>query len=254
MKFMSSKRMRGFLTCFFLFCMGHQAPAAAALTAQSAFKLAFEQTPPMARTVKYSGARLDYRLTPLLLVRLSSTRVALIIAENHDGGNDAAGTAAVAYLNWQSGEWRLVRVWYEFIEAGSFGTAFINYRALHFGETPMFAGESMNSGAGSVTTWYNVIGLYPDGPVAWGFIHASGAFNTDFPSGDSDGSIGCGGYNYSSVISAPRQKGDLMRVTYKGWMRSGADKRRDFLLSTEISLRQAKLNMQPAIKVPNCGQ
>ncbi len=256
MKFRPSSTLRGLLACFFFFCMSQQASAAAPLTLQSAFQAAFGQAPPMMRNVRYSDVQVIYTLHPLLLVHLGETSSALIVGEDTSGGYASSGAAAVAYLTWRSGQWRLVRVWYEFVQAGSFGTAFVGYRALYSSMPPLFVGESEDSGAGSVTTWYNLIGLYPRGLVAWGFIHAQGEYNLDLEGmSDSNGYVGCGGYTFSSLISAPKKKGDLMRVTYKGWMMPGGDgeKQRKFLLSADVLLKQGKLSLQPTLEIPNCG-
>jgi hypothetical protein len=66
---------------------------------------------------------------------------------------------------------------------------------------------------------------------------------------------GCGGYEYSSRISAPEHKGDLMRIMYTGWMipDGPGQKRRDFHISAALSRLQGKLSLQPEIQLPDCG-
>jgi hypothetical protein len=256
MKFQPSRLLISLLAGAFLSCSGRQALAVAPLTLQSGFLAAFGHTSPMRRNVRSPSGRLNYMLHPLLLVRLSGTHAALIVAEDTDDGNAYTGAVAVAYLTWRSNQWRLFRVWYEFIQTGSFGTAFLSYREFHYGNFPLFVGESENSGTGAVTTWYNLIGLSPNGPLAWGFIHAEGAFNSS-PDGlrDGDGDIGCGGYAYSSSISAPTKSDNLMEVTYRGWMLPGGQgqKRHEFLISAEVATKKGRLSLQPAPEIPNCG-
>jgi hypothetical protein len=238
--------------------MPQQAKAANQNGLQDAFKAAFGQAPPMTRPITSNGVTYTYTLQPLILVRLSGTLFALIVSEDLNGApHIATGAAAVAYLNLESGTFRPVRVWYEFVQAGSFGMAFIGSASYHFGVPPFFVGEGEYSGMGATTVWYSFIGLYPSGPVNWGLINDAGTLEADsYSLADGDGLTGCGGYAYSSFISAPKRKNDLMQITYTGWMLpgGGAQKRLNFHFSKDVFLTQGKLNLRPKGNIPNCGQ
>jgi hypothetical protein len=132
--------------------------------------------------------------------------------------------------------------------------------SFNFGTTPFFAGEGGLCGSGSCNLWYELIGFGPDSPVDWGYMSSSGSLWTeynDIPDGVINGEVstGCGGYEYSSTISAPQDKGDLMRVTYTGWMIPGGtgQKRHDFKISTEVNLHQGAVNFRSDVRLPNCG-
>jgi hypothetical protein len=231
---------------------------------QDAFKAAFGQAPPMIRHANLPKiGEKDLRLEPVLLIHVSGRRFALIVSENFDGGYWAPGDVAVAYLDHDSAGWKPVRVWYEFDRNGSFGQPFSGQSLLsfNFGGAPFFAGEGGLCGMGGCQSWYDFIGFYSDGPMIWGGMASSAWYDPSYmhtnqdPLPDSDGLTGCGGYEYSSVISAPRNKGDVMRVTYTGWMMPGGkgQKRHDFHFSTALSQSHGELKLQPATTLPNCG-
>ncbi len=234
---------------------------------QDAFKAAFGQAPPIMRHANLQmehqeWGETDLRLDPVLLVQITGTRFALIISETSDGAHEAGGDVAVAYLDHHAAGWRLVQVWYEFAESGSFGIPFPRHKvwSFNFGGTPFFAGESEWCGDGACARGYELIGFSPDRPVDWGGIASSGSFEPAWlkqpnPLPDGDGLTGCGGYEYSSIISSPRHKGDVLRVTYTGWMIPGGEgqKRRDFHISTEVALTHGRLILQPKVQIPNCG-
>lgn len=220
----------------------------------------FGRAPPMMRRVNLTPwGPTDLRLDPLRLVHIGGAHFALIISESFDGAHVAEGNVAVAYLDRDQAGWRPVRVWYEFLQAGSSGTPFPRHKdwSFNFGGPPFFAGESLYCGMGACTRWYDLIGLNPDGPSAWGHVHASGWFEHEpdpLPDG-SHGLTGCGGYEYSSAISAPKTEGAVMRVTYTGWMMPGGNgqKQHDIRVSTEVFLASDKLGLRPEAKLPNCG-
>lgn len=230
---------------------------------QGAFEAAFGQSPPMMRNANLPNiGKTDLRLEPVLMLPVGGRRFALVVSESFDGGYASLGDIAVAYLDHGSTGWRPVKVWYEFARSGSFGEPFAQHKvwSFNFGGTPFFAGEGELCGMGGCTRWYDLIGFTPDRPTDWGWINASGVFDpkiigSDGSLPDSGGMIGCGGYEYSSVISPPRNKGDLMHVTYTGWMIPGGagQKRNNFQISTELSLTRGKMNFRPDVKLPNCG-
>lgn len=227
---------------------------------QEAFKAAFGRAPPMMRRVNLTTwGQTTLRLNPLRLVHIGGAHFALVISESFDGAHVAEGDVAVAYLDRDQAGWRPIRVWYEFLQTGSSGTPFPRHKvwSFNFGGSPFFAGESLYCGMGACTRWYDLIGLNSDGPSAWGHIDASGSFEPiGDPIPDSDGMIGCGGYEYSSVISAPRTNGALMRVTYTGSMTPGGNgqSRHDVRVSTEVFLAHGRLTLRPEATMPNCGQ
>lgn len=241
-----------------LFLMGGHAEADAPDALKAAFAAAFGRAAPVMRSVSFpDGVKVDYQLDPLVLVHVGGSRYALIVTESFNGAHAFTGAAAVAYLDREAGAWRPVRVWYEVLQAGSFGTPFIDDMSFHFGRMPFFAGVGQYCGMGACTEWYSLIGLEPDGPVSWGVLHDSGKFDPGFDDlGDGGGLTGCGGYAYSSFISPPRDKGDVMRVTYEGWMLQGGggEKRRVLRGSAEVSVVQGKLSLRPDVAIPNCGQ
>jgi len=240
------------------------APASArSADLQDAFEATFGHAPPITRHVNLEmphqqWGETDLSLNPVLLVRVVGTRVALIISETFDGCHEAEGDVAVAYLDHNTAGWRLVRVWYEFAQTGSFGVPFPRHKvfSFNFGELPFFAGESEWCGFDSCNRFFHLIGLSPEGPLDWGDVYASGSLAPGvFTVPDSNGINGCGGYEYSSTISAPINRGDLMRVTYSGWMIPGGNgqKRRSFEDSAEVYLTNGKARLRPEIQIPNCG-
>jgi hypothetical protein len=228
---------------------------------QNAFKAAFGHAPPITRRANPPNlGQTNLRLDPVLMIPIGRKRIALVLSETINGAPHwAEGDVAVAYLDHASTGWRPVHIWYEFVQTGSFGIPFFGQvRGLNFNGLPFFAGESEYCGMGACTSWYSLIGFNPDGPSAWGNVPASGStifwsFQTSLP--DGQGLIGCGGYHYSSVISAPTKRGDVMRVTYTGWMIPGGtgQKRHNFHVSTEVFLAHGKLNFRPEVQIPNCG-
>jgi hypothetical protein len=231
---------------------------------QDAFKAAFGQAPPMMRHANLPKiGNTDLRLEPVVMVHLGGRRFALIVSESFDGGYWAPGDVALVYLDRDATGWQPERVWYEFARTGSFGSPFSSGHKLssfNFGTMPFFAGESGLCGMGSCNLWYELIVLDPDGPADWGYMPSSGLLlpeYNDIADGSVNGDIltGCGGYEYSSTISAPQAKGDLMRVTYTGWMIPGGNgqKRHDFKISTEVNLHQGSVNFRSGVKLPNCG-
>jgi hypothetical protein len=250
--------LRSVLAFGLLLCSYTQALAAQNNALRDAFTAAFGKNPAPRHAIFPDGTKLTYRLAPIRLVPIGGTRFALIASETANAAHADTGAAAVAYLDHASGSWKLIRSWYEFIQDGSFGTPFIGNMAFTFGAIPIFVGEGNYCGMGACTTWYSLIGLTPAGPVSWGDIQESGSLEAVVYDdlADSEGQTGCGGYNYTSRISAPRTKGDIMRVTYKGWMLpgGGGQKRQAVIGSTEVSLRNGKLALHPAIAIPTCGQ
>jgi hypothetical protein len=109
---------------------------------------------------------------------------------------------------------------------------------------------------GACTRGYSLIGFSSAAPMDWGWIAASGSLTPGFYTiPDGDGLSGCGGYEYSSVISAPRNSSDIMRLTYAGWMIPGGkgQKRRDFDISAEAFLTHGEVKLRPEVHMPNCG-
>jgi hypothetical protein len=220
-------------------------PAAArSANLQDAFRSAFGQAAPMIRHTKLRNV----------------------------GETDLSLDVAVAYLDRDSTGWRPVNVWYEFAQSGSFGEPFSRQKVLsfNFGGTPFFAGDGELCGMGACTSSYELIAFSPDRPTDWGWIPDSasdeslgpltmpdGSRESSLPDFKSDGETytGCGGYEYSSVISAPGKSGDLMRVTYTGWMLPGGNgqKRSYFQFYSELSLAHGKMIFRPEVKLPNCG-
>jgi hypothetical protein len=249
-------------------------PAAArSANLQDAFRSAFGQAAPMIRHTKLRNVgETDLSLEPVLLIHVGGRRFALVVSESFDGGYWAPGDVAVAYLDRDSTGWRPVNVWYEFAQSGSFGEPFSRQKVLsfNFGGTPFFAGDGELCGMGACTSSYELIAFSPDRPTDWGWIPDSasdeslgpltmpdGSRESSLPDFKSDGETytGCGGYEYSSVISAPGKSGDLMRVTYTGWMLPGGNgqKRSYFQFYSELSLAHGKMIFRPEVKLPNCG-
>jgi len=226
---------------------------------QDAFRAAFGQAAPMLRhTNLQNWGETDLLLKPVLLVHVGKGSFALIVSESFNGAHAAAGDVAVAYLDRDSHGYQPVRVWYEFIESGSFGKPFPrnNVWSFNFGNDPFFVGEDEYCGMGACTRSYDLIGFGPGGPIDWGGIAASGVLTPGFYTiPDGNGLFGCGGYTFSSHISAPRDRGDIMRVTYIGWTVAGGSgqKRRHFDVSTEAFLTQGKVKLRPEVQLPNCG-
>ncbi len=229
---------------------------------EDAFQATIGQAHRPIRQVTFgNGEAITYRLDPLLLVHIGGQHYALIMSESFDGAHWATGAVAVSYLAHDTQGWRLIQAWYEFEQPGSWGIPFYDHQFESFDfNLPFFAGTGEYCGMGACTGWYSLIGLPLDRPAKWGNIPAGGAFKPDiFPltDGEYQGTLltGCGGYEYSSVISAPKNKGDVMQVTYSGWMIPGGSgqKRRNFKVSTEVSQSHGRLKFTPKIQVPNCG-
>ncbi len=192
--------------------VGHMASASGP-DMQLAFQAAFgsASTPVRAVHDPVGGHETRMTLQPKALVDLGTGTYALVVFERNEAGfHFEPGAIAMVYLSLAGTDWKVIKVYPEFIWAGNNGEPAdtVTLLAIPGGPILVISSEYIGQGQHSTTGW--LIKLSAQSPSLLGHIPVAGFL-------EADACTKCLLYDYASNLDAPSVGASVLSAHYIGW-------------------------------------